>query len=159
MLPDGFVARETYFMYVAGDDAKMVTVLIGAPYQADTSWNCHCEIQGMKRRLPEGVGESSMQALAMAVSLALTVLVNEVRTGAALYPSAACNGAPFSEAELLADWQDICDMRDAAQPEYADDDVTDLASAKAQIARLRRALTAMEIERDALRGPERQPES
>ncbi len=148
-ITDGIIVRDDYVQKLPSGERKVVSVIGGTPYQSGNCWQCPSELRGVDERYPDFPANTALDALAAALRVVVANLANYVRAGNQLFP---CNEAddenaePVSEDEIWLFWHGMCDERDAAKPALAEDDVADLASAKAQIGKLRRTLTDLQDE-------------
>lgn len=148
-ITDGIIVRDDYVQKLPSGERKVVSVIVGTPYQTGNWWQCPGELVGIQPRFPDFPGTTALGALAATLWMTVSFLAEYVRSGAQLYPCAEVddeNAEPVSEDEIWLFWHGLCDEHDAAKPALAEDDVADLASAKAQIGKLRRALTDLQDE-------------
>jgi len=148
-ITDGIMVRDDYVQKLPFGERKLVSAIVGTPYQIGNAWQCPSELRGVDLRYPDFPANNGLDALAAALTVVVSNLARYIRSGAQLYPCAEVddeNAEPLSEDEVWLFWHGLCDERDAAKQALAEDDVADLASAKAQIGKLRRALTDLQDE-------------
>lgn len=70
-----FIASQSILWLHADGTETMIEARIGEPYQVDgRTWACPASLEGVDGRYPDIVGEGSLQALALALSLIATRL-------------------------------------------------------------------------------------
>jgi hypothetical protein len=79
------VARVPLQVAPKGEEPFTVTVEIGTPYMRETGeWACPLALEGLYETLLDARGEDSLQALCLAISLALDLLDDIRRKGGRL---------------------------------------------------------------------------
>jgi hypothetical protein len=80
------VAKEE-LLWVRQDGSKVkITALVGAPYQlGEYTWACAAELRGFESGYPDMQGDSSMQALTLAIGLLRMRLGSLLERNEALY--------------------------------------------------------------------------
>jgi hypothetical protein len=77
-----YVAAEDYVWFQQDGSQSTLHARVGAPYRAEHGcWACPAELVGLDGRYPDVMGESSMQALSLAVRLVATRLGHLLERG------------------------------------------------------------------------------
>jgi hypothetical protein len=64
-----FIAIQEIVWQRADNDEVLIQACIGQPYEQGAAWACPAALIGVDERYPDIVGESSMQALQLAIRL------------------------------------------------------------------------------------------
>lgn len=96
-----FIASECILWLRPDGTETMIQARIGAPYQLDGhTWACPAALEGVDGRFPDIAGESSLQALSLALRLIATRLGHMLKDNAQLvYPT---DRSPWNAASLAA---------------------------------------------------------
>ncbi|MES2018468.1 MAG: hypothetical protein V4484_18420 [Pseudomonadota bacterium] len=83
-----FIAIETIVWLQANNEDVLIQACIGQPYEQDAAWTCPAALIGVDGRYPDIVGDSSMQALQLALRLIRQRLGHLLEAGEILaYPA------------------------------------------------------------------------
>ena len=88
---------------IGADGRTPISVRVGRPYAADGGFRCPVQIEGLEPRYADIAGETSLQALCLALRLVRDRLEDQLAKGKSLsYPADGGEEASIDEAQLAA---------------------------------------------------------
>ncbi len=103
---DDPIATESMVLTTADGERKTITVMVGRPYADGEAFRCPVKVTGLEPQYVDIAGETSLQALCLALRLVRQRLEHQLETGSSLlYPDQAdSEDADTVELGVLVGW-------------------------------------------------------